>query len=187
MSRIRELHVVGSISVSVDDFVGNLNVYLVSPYAAVQEAIARFRTFPRQTSKTFIYTGNCLNNAVMPILLHLGVGKQGAAHMIESAVERYGKEGFRYYYADERFEDGRSIFLDICGQAHAEFYYDLAMKQEQGPWEATFVEGAGYVDFEGRVGGTLKGKEVERRWAVLMRGEVRGDWEELEKVACWVA
>ena len=42
-------------------------------------------------------------------------------------------------------------------------------------------------DFEGRVGGTLKGKEVERRWAVLMRGEVRGDWEELEKVACWVA
>jgi hypothetical protein len=140
------------ISIPLDEFVSNLNVNLISPYAVLQEAISGFRTLPSSVLKTFIYTGNCLNNVVMPVLLHLGVGKEGAAHMIESAVQGYGKEGFRFYYADERFEDGRSIFLDIGGQAHADFYWELATGKEQGPWEATFVKGRGYVDFEGVVG-----------------------------------
>lgn len=35
----------------------------------------------------------------------------------------------------------------LSGQAHAEFYYELAQKKEQGPWQATFVPGTGYVDF----------------------------------------
>jgi hypothetical protein len=83
------------VSIPVDEFVANLNVNLVSPYAAMQEAIKNFRTLPKDVLKTFIYTGNCLNNIVMPIGLHLGVGKQGAAHMIESAAGGYAKEGFR--------------------------------------------------------------------------------------------
>lgn len=147
------------ISVPLDEFVGNLNVNLVSPYAAMQQAVAGFRTLPNETLKTFIYTGNCLNNMVMPILLHLGVGKQGTAHMIKGAVEGYGKENFRFYFGDERCEDGRSIFLDIGGQAHADFYYELATGKEQGPWEATFVKGKGYVDFEGKVGKVPKIEE----------------------------
>ncbi len=40
----------------------------------------------------------------------------------------------------------------LNGDAHAEFYYELANKKEQGPWEATFVKGKGYVDFKGKVG-----------------------------------
>jgi len=44
------------------------------------------------------------------------------------------------------------MYKDLGGQAHAEFYYDLVTKKEQGPWEATFVAGKGYVDFEGKVG-----------------------------------
>ena len=83
-------------SISVNDFVGNFNVTLFPPYAAVQEATAGFRTFLRQTLKTFIYRGNYLNNAVMPILLNLGVGKQGATYMIESAVENYRKKAFGF-------------------------------------------------------------------------------------------
>lgn len=32
-----------------------------------------------------------------------------------------------------------------------------------------------------RVVASVLGKEVEQRWAVLMSGELRGDWEELER------
>lgn len=35
----------------------------------------------------------------------------------------------------------------ISGENHAEFYYELASKKEQGPWDATFVGGKGYVNF----------------------------------------
>lgn len=36
---------------------------------------------------------------------------------------------------------------NINGENHAEFYYELANKKEQGPWDATFTLGNGYVDF----------------------------------------
>lgn len=35
----------------------------------------------------------------------------------------------------------------IDGRAHGEFYVQLAEGQKQGPWLATFVKDAGYVDF----------------------------------------
>lgn len=57
----------------------------------------------------------------------------------------------RFYYTDERFEDGGSVFVDIDAQAHAGFYYELVCRKDQGPWEATFVKGKGYVDFDGKV------------------------------------
>jgi hypothetical protein len=56
----------------------------------------------------------------------------------------------RFYYADERKEDGAPIGTAISGSAHANFYYELAQRKEQGPWDATFVEGKGYVDFAGK-------------------------------------
>jgi hypothetical protein len=55
----------------------------------------------------------------------------------------------RFYYADQRLQDGAPPFREVRGRAHADFYYQLTT---QGPWEATFVEGVGYMDFEGRVG-----------------------------------
>lgn len=53
----------------------------------------------------------------------------------------------RFYYADERKADGSVAGGAIDGDAHAEFYYELSQKKEQGPWQATFVKGTGYVDF----------------------------------------
>ena len=52
-----------------------------------------------------------------------------------------------FYYADERNADGTVIGNEISGENHAEFYWELASKKEQGPWAATFVGGKGYVDF----------------------------------------
>jgi hypothetical protein len=56
----------------------------------------------------------------------------------------------RFYYADQRKADGDPIGTAISGLAHANFYYELAQRKEQGPWDATFVEGKGYVDFAGK-------------------------------------
>jgi hypothetical protein len=52
-----------------------------------------------------------------------------------------------FYYADERTETGDPVFGDIDGDAHGDFFLQLAEKKEQGPWEATFVKGKGYVKF----------------------------------------
>jgi hypothetical protein len=58
----------------------------------------------------------------------------------------------RFYFADERFENAKPVYGAIDGDAHGEFYFDLVQKKEQGPFQATFVKGKGYVDFEGRTG-----------------------------------
>lgn len=36
----------------------------------------------------------------------------------------------------------------LDGEAHAEFYWYLAGRKTQGPWEATYVKGVGYKKFE---------------------------------------
>jgi hypothetical protein len=69
---------------------------LVSGYAALQEAVAGFRTLPENTLKTFIYTGNILNRVIYPTLIPFGAVKTAVAHMIEGASGVYAKEGFRY-------------------------------------------------------------------------------------------
>ena len=53
----------------------------------------------------------------------------------------------RFYYADERKPDGEPVYSAIDGRAHAEFYTQLAESKTQGPWNATFVKGQGYVRF----------------------------------------
>lgn len=44
------------------------------------------------------------------------------------------------------------MYTGLSGKAHAETYLDLAETAEQGPWEYTFAEGKGYIDFKGRFG-----------------------------------
>jgi hypothetical protein len=53
----------------------------------------------------------------------------------------------RFYYADERLADGSPMGTNINGENHAEFYYELANKKEQGLWDATFTLGKGYIEF----------------------------------------
>lgn len=54
---------------------------------------------------------------------------------------------FRFYYADERKEDGSAAFMDINGEAHGKFYAELAESKSQGPWQQTFVKDLGYKSF----------------------------------------
>ncbi|KAF2024247.1 putative short-chain dehydrogenase [Setomelanomma holmii] len=137
-----------SFSLSLADFVKDLNINTISVFAAAQQAALAFSQLPESAGKTFIYTGNVLNtNTIIAPLMSLGVGKSATAHMIQSAAAAYASQGFKFYYADERKEDGSAAYADINGEAHGKHYVELAEGKEQGPWQQTFVGGKGYTPF----------------------------------------
>lgn len=55
----------------------------------------------------------------------------------------------RFYYADQRFPDGRPVGLHIDGDAHADLYWTLAHESGQSRWLVTFVKDEGRRDFVG--------------------------------------
>ncbi|TFK47153.1 putative short-chain dehydrogenase [Heliocybe sulcata] len=137
------------LSVPVSDFITDLTVNTISAFIAAQETIKGFDQLPSDVPKTFIYTGNILNVAhgIMPAITNAGVGKSATAHFIASAAIAYPGKGYSFYYADERKADGQPVVNAIDGDAHGDFYYELAQDAKQRPWLATFVKGKGYVHF----------------------------------------
>jgi len=134
-------------SVSVADFYTDLAVNAASAFATAKEAVKGFEYLPKDSSKTFIFTGNILNVRQRVSLTSLGAGKSATAHVIANAAAAYLDKGFKFYYADERTPDGGPVNNDVDGPAHAEFFYNLARDPKQGTWLATFVKDKGYVDF----------------------------------------
>jgi len=55
---------------------------------------------------------------------------------------------YRFYYGDERNEDGSPAYMKIDGEAHAVHYLQLAESESQGPWQQTFVKEIGYKSFK---------------------------------------
>lgn len=82
-------------AVPLNDWVAGVNINMISPYAAMSEAIAGFKELPKNTLKTFIYTGNLCLHIVLPVAMNMALGKRGVGHMIENAIAQYGKEGFK--------------------------------------------------------------------------------------------
>ncbi|KAJ2985674.1 hypothetical protein NUW58_g5406 [Xylaria curta] len=138
-----------ALSIPVEAVTSDLNVNTVSPYLAAQQAVAGWETLPSDVKKTFIYTGNVLNVAIkpVPLLTNLGMGKAASAYWIGVADGTYSTRGYRFFYADERRENGDSMGTAINGPAHADFYARLANHEANVPWHATFVNGKGYVQF----------------------------------------
>ncbi|KAL2204869.1 hypothetical protein CC79DRAFT_922127 [Sarocladium strictum] len=136
------------LSIPSDRFASDLNLNTVSPYVAAQEALKGWKTLPEDTKKTFIYTGNKSNVAILPmaLTLTLGVGKAASAYWLGSADNAYSGQGIRFFYADQRKEDGGLAGFDLDGPAHGAFYPQLA-KHENIPWLATFVKDKGCVKF----------------------------------------
>ncbi len=54
----------------------------------------------------------------------------------------------RFFYADERHQDGKFKGMTLDGPAHGDFYAQLATQAEKVPWHATFVKDKGYVQFK---------------------------------------
>ncbi|KAF3909146.1 hypothetical protein ABW21_db0207923 [Orbilia brochopaga] len=70
--------------------------------------------------------------------------------MIRQASEAFRDEGFKFYYADERSEEGAPMYTGLGGPAHAKLYVELAEGTTQGPWQQTFTKGVGYKQFPPR-------------------------------------
>ncbi|KIY02385.1 uncharacterized protein Z520_02523 [Fonsecaea multimorphosa CBS 102226] len=129
----------------------DLAINVTSAFVAAQQAALGFAQLPDSTSKTFIYTGNILNVAIIPSFLDQGVGKSAGAHMMWAASAAYKDRGFKFYYCDERKADGTAKYK-VDGEAHAQLYWKLTEDKTQGPWMQTFVKGVGYTKFENQYG-----------------------------------
>ena len=87
----------------------DLNVNVVSPFIAAQEAIKNWETLPTETHKLFIYTGNICNVAVLPVpmLLNGGMGKAATAYWLGVADGAYAAKHYRqvFIYLGSSFEN----------------------------------------------------------------------------------
>ncbi|KPM45544.1 hypothetical protein AK830_g972 [Neonectria ditissima] len=134
-------------SLSFADFSSDTNINIHGAFIAAQQAVSGFAQLPASAARTFIYTGNVLNVAILPRFLSQGIGKSGAAHMIWAASDAYKDRGYKFYYADERKADGSPKYR-VDGDAHADLFWELANAKTQGPWMQTFVQGVGYKKFD---------------------------------------
>ena len=67
-----------------------------SAYLAAQESLRSFKTLPQPCLKTFIFTGNALNQIAIPGVMPYAFGKVAAAMLIEYAANAYGRDGYRF-------------------------------------------------------------------------------------------
>jgi hypothetical protein len=84
------------LSLPLADFTRDFNINTTSAFVAAQQAVLAFEQLPDSASRTFIYTGNILNETTIAPLLDLGVGKSATAHIIQSAAAAYKDRGFKY-------------------------------------------------------------------------------------------
>lgn len=85
------------LSVSAEAVTKDLNINVVSPYVAAQQALAGWETLPQDVKKTFIYTGNAQNEVIVPMppMMNLGVGKAASAYWVGLADTLYKAKGYR--------------------------------------------------------------------------------------------
>ncbi|KAI0185465.1 hypothetical protein EV127DRAFT_441538 [Xylaria flabelliformis] len=121
-----------------------------SAYVTAQEALRGFQQLSSFAAKTFIFTGNTLNQIAIPGVSPFAYGKVSAAMMIEYAANAYGGRRCRFYYVDERLEDGRPAGEDLDEVAHREIYWQLAHELVQSKWLVTFTKEGGRKEFIGK-------------------------------------
>ncbi|KAK3713826.1 hypothetical protein LTR37_008312 [Vermiconidia calcicola] len=146
-----------SLDVATEDFETDLAINTTSAFVAAREAFASFQK--SSGPRTFLYTGNATLAGPLPGALTLGVGKNATAHVIRLAEQQFRDQDIRfvpllslpqrYFFVDERKEDGKPMFTGLGGQAHADFFLSLAERKTAGevPYNATFVSGKGYTEF----------------------------------------
>jgi NAD(P)-dependent dehydrogenase (short-subunit alcohol dehydrogenase family) len=97
-----------ALSILADKVASDLNVNTISPYIAAQQAVVGWETLPKETKKTFIYTGNGLNVTIkpVPLLVSLGIGKAASAYWIGLSDATYATRGYRYVLPMELYSNG---------------------------------------------------------------------------------
>ncbi|KLP10138.1 uncharacterized protein FFB20_12236 [Fusarium fujikuroi] len=136
-------------SLAQESLVQDININALGPYVAAQQAVDGWRTLAEGAKKTFIYTGNKMNiqPLSLPATATLGMGKSASSYWISLADNLYQGKGARFFYADQRQADGNMGGMGLDGDAHGQFFVQLAQHEKDIPWLATFVPGTGYVKF----------------------------------------
>ncbi|KAF5656296.1 short-chain dehydrogenase reductase SDR [Fusarium circinatum] len=113
------------------------------------QAVDGWTTLAEGTKKAFVYTGNKINIQPLPVpaTATLGMGKSASSYWISLADTLYQGKGARFFYADQRQADGNMGGMGLDGNAHGQFFVQLAQQEKDIPWLATFVPGTGYVRF----------------------------------------
>lgn len=85
------------LSIPVESVISDLDINTITPYVAAQQALSGWETLPKETKKTFIYTGNISNTAIvpMPMMMNVGMGKSASAFWVGLADTLYSSRGFR--------------------------------------------------------------------------------------------
>ncbi|KAF2431635.1 NAD(P)-binding protein [Tothia fuscella] len=136
-------------AVPLSAFDRDMHINTTSAFVAAQQAVLGFAQLPPShddAAKTFLFTGNILNITSLPSFISQGAGKSASAHIIMAAASAYKDRGYKFYYVDERKEDGTAKYR-VDGEAHGKYFLELAEGETQGPWLQTFVKGVGYKDF----------------------------------------
>ncbi|KAF4837359.1 hypothetical protein CGCTS75_v001389 [Colletotrichum tropicale] len=131
------------LSLDVGTVEGDLRVNALGAYVAAQEAVKGW-TEAGEGRGRFIMTGNHLNTGPLPVpfLLTLGIGKSAAWYWVGAADGFFKGKGWRFFYADERKEDGSGAGGDLGADSHAKFYLELAEGDVAAlPSDVTFVDG----------------------------------------------
>lgn len=153
------------LQIPADRMVESVAVNTVSPYEAARLAIKGFASLPSTAAKTFLFTGNPYHRQLQTANIALGIGKTATAYFIEASAKsvEYQRQGFKFYYVDERTPEGNATNMDIDGGAHADEFWRLSHEiREQSHWDWTFVKGTegGYVPFEAQVEREVKKVEL---------------------------
>lgn len=77
------------LSIPLANFTYDLAMNTTSAYVAAHEAVLAFQELPSDASKTFIYTGNAMNDKPAAPYMGLGLGKTATAHAIQIAATTY--------------------------------------------------------------------------------------------------
>lgn len=70
---------------------------MFSPLFAAQEAVKGFKQLPQSETKTFIFTGNALNQIVNPGVVTFAMAKTAMARMVTYASAAYKDQGYKYF------------------------------------------------------------------------------------------
>jgi hypothetical protein len=84
-------------SITPEAYQETLNVITTSAFAAAREAINGFEKLPSSFSpKSFLFTGNALDEIVIQGMAPAGAGKSATAHLIKAAAasETYREKGY---------------------------------------------------------------------------------------------
>ena len=73
-----------------------MTINTTSAFVAAQQATLGFAELPAHAARSFFFTGNILNIAVLPSFMDAGAGKSASAHMMMAAAAAYKDRGFKY-------------------------------------------------------------------------------------------